>query len=243
MPDENKPETYEELDAAITAAVGGTPDAAPPAEPQMLEVKLATGQVYKGKTEKEVIDQLVKAQEHASMTIHEKDQQLKQVLSQMSTQRSAPATENAGFDQAKYFKLMEQNALEAADYLDSFRPKVREAYQSVQQLKQGGELTAFLNTCQDFPSTDPSAISAMKARMNAEGREPTADNLELVYGRLTREGVIKPAPKQSSSEQIPAPAPVLGGHSASSAPDPFAELERMSMAELEKVYRRKGLIQ
>jgi hypothetical protein len=247
MADEVKqPETYEEINAAIDAAVGGKPESEP--EPQMLEFKTVTGQVYKGRTEREVIDQLVKAQEHASMTIHQMREERRLADAQMASQRAAqqvPASIESGdlVDKPKFYKMLEEAPGQGIRYAVMQIPEIKEAFQALQQLKQGQELTTFLNNCSDFPATDQSAISAMRDRLQQEGRAPTADNLELVYARLSREGVIKPVPKAPAQEPRHAPAPVLGGMSSGQSPDPFAELERMSSADMEKLYRRKGLIQ
>ena len=67
------PQTQEELKAALGV------QEQKPAEEQIIEVKLATGEVFKGKTQQEVIDALVKSKEEATTAIRDRERQIREL--------------------------------------------------------------------------------------------------------------------------------------------------------------------
>lgn len=128
-----------------------TPTAQPPAQPQPIEVKTTTGQVYRGNTYEEVVQQLVTAQENASRRIHELSQQVPQV-------QPKPADQ---YDPAKYYEIFAQDPLKAQQYLDSFNPNVQRAMKVAEQVEDYAISNAFQQACPDFPQGDPRAADAV----------------------------------------------------------------------------------
>jgi hypothetical protein len=233
----------DELLAAIEkesiTATGAPVVEAPPPE---IEVKLATGQVYKGKDYAEVVDKLKAAQEHASIAIRDREAQLKQLREQLSTMpqpTSQPASDK--FDKAHYYKLLEDNPIEAQDYIDGYRPNAKQAYETVTRVNRMMEVNQFLQMAKDYPNTDENA-QLLEAKVSAMGRPMTSDNMFIAYHTLRNEGAIKPIETEQASYKPPTPPPPLGGTGAQSTPDLIAQVDRMTDAELESLLRKKGLL-
>jgi hypothetical protein len=77
-------------------------------KPQEIEVKLDTGQVYKGKNEAEVIEQMKKAQESASRTIQQEKAAKEEAQRLLAERQSPPAKKEDGkFDAVQYYNLFQ----------------------------------------------------------------------------------------------------------------------------------------
>lgn len=231
----------DELSKAIDAASKtseGQP-AAPP-EPEEISYALSTGQVYKGKTEKEVIEQLIKAQEHATIAIRDREAQLKAERAQKAFAQGE-IDQSKGFEQDKFLELLAKDAREAERYKMKFMPEMQYAYQTIDRVNRMIEVNNFLNLAKDYPNTDENA-QILESRLQALGRPPTAENMFIAYHMLRNEGVIKPAPAEQETYTPPKPPPVLGGAGASSTPDAFAQIDTMTDAQLEEFLKKKGLL-
>src|SRR5438093_1205801 len=99
------------------------------------EAKLPTGQVYKGKTQTELLNAVVKAQLNSSMTIQQKETQLAETRAALEQERrerqqqqtrtrqnrndgDEPVFDKAEFNK-KYWELINSDPLAAIEYANS----------------------------------------------------------------------------------------------------------------------------
>lgn len=216
-----------------------------------LEVKLSTGQTYKGATQQELMDQLVKAQENATTFIEQqkekdaaREARLAELEAELSKSRTPPPTTQGTFSSEKYYELLGKDPLLAADYLDGARygvspEQVREVW--VGAVHNSTEAAVVLQAalfearCPDYPST-PEASDALLKQLG--DRRVSADNMELAWNELKRQGVITPKEEGTEEEkEKPRRAPRLPSGSGGSTPSinveevawtvPITDLEKM----------------
>lgn len=216
-------------DQAIQQAIESAkqPDSFP------LEVKLETGQVYRGQTPQEVLDQLVKAQTEASRTIKAQRDEMETLRSEVQSVRQrveapqAPPTADAA---QEYLLKWAQNP-EAAT-----KEKVAEAFgvtpealprlaQEMQQQIAGRKIEQaadeFSRRCPEFPQTPESSQMMRQALIERYGTNNLGfvsqdpDKLEATYHELVRQNRIQPNYMPPSGySQAPAMMPNLRGNSA-----------------------------
>lgn len=243
MPDPNQM-TDAELQTAIeqqsTTATGDP--VAPPPEPESYEYKTATGQVYKGKTKDEVIAAVLKAQENATLHIKEQHDKIKDMEAKLQTQVQPATPVNGGFQKKRYYELLEEDPLQAQDYLDGFRPQYGRVMGAVEKFEYGLQAQEFIRRVPEFEDSQENA-TALFTRLKMENRPFTADNMQLVYHTLQSEGVIKNAPAEPPRPATPNPPPVMGGASgqASELANIDAEVSGMTDAQFEDYLRKKGI--
>ena len=232
------------------AAAGGFP----------LEVKLETGQVYRGKTPQEVLDQLVAAQTEASRTIQSRTAELEQLRTEVQTlKQQTPVPQLPATDQQaklqQYYDTWARNPTEAnkmslaeiagipADEVSGIFQKMRE---TIIEAETNKAANIFLAIHPEFPSSDESAAlmrSAMVRRYGAQGyaqasRDP--DKIEATYLDLVRNGKLTPMdlPIEGQSAQH-TPIPQMRG--SSGAPNPRVDLMtgayQMPLGDLENLIR------
>ena len=256
MADKNPEEmSLEELEAAIDQETKTEADpAAKTKEPEEkeseeIEVKLETGQVYKGKTKDEIMDKLAKAETEATKAIRDRDEQIRNLTAALASKASSPTTAKAAerkmdesFDSSKYYELLQKDPLAAETYILEHNPTVQALVQKLARIDEGVETYNFQVRNQDYPATKE-ASAAIMARMEAEGRSWTADNLEIVFNTLKREGTVKPLEAKKEAEEevkTPKPPPTVRGESFQQ--EAHAQIEQLSDADLEKLLRKKGLL-
>ncbi len=224
--------------------------------PFPLEVTIpGTPTKFTGSTPQEVLDQLVNAQSHATRTIAEeraKRAELEARLVEME-RRQPPPEPNA--DQARIqerYNLWAKNPTEAtkqdlADMLgvpaDRVIDVMKEAIGSSIVNKSAGE---FIERYPDFPQTEANARmmrDGLAAKYGKSLEAATADNLEVVYHQLVREGRIQPQALPVQGLNNPTqPMPNIRGGSA--PPDAELDLRRkaytMPLNELKAVVDRLG---
>ena len=164
-----------------------------------IEVKLATGQVYKGANHQEVIDQLVKAQEHSSAKIKEQGDSIN-AMQQAQLPVAEPPKEGE-FDKTTYWNLWADDPMKAKAYQDGFDPVQRELQQSAEQTRKRGELDNFKATVGWTPT--PEEATAFASEFARSGLEATAINLEVIYGRMVRTGAIGAATPTRPRAPVP----------------------------------------
>jgi hypothetical protein len=241
--------SLEDLSKAIDAAsvtAEGKPVTAAEA-PKEFSVTTETGQVYKGKTQEEVLQQLVKAQTHATKTIAQQKRDMEELQAKLAAQVQAPtkpavvAGQRMTQEQKKqYYELLESDPVEASMYLDSFRQDYQFIYNTAQYVELARQTSQFETTHPEFPNNDPTAVEALQGRM--KDKPWNYENLVVAADSLYRDGTIKPA--QSRSEEVtlttPAPAPVLGGSGASPSFDVVDQFAKLPLDQMEKLAREKG---
>lgn len=220
-----------------------------------LEVTLETGEKYVGTTPQELLDKLVQGKTEASKAIKAERDRNAELQAQISMlQQQIPQASPSDADKQRKiqdrYKTWSENPTEAtkqdlADLLGVPVERVvdvmREAIGSSVVNKAADE---FLARCPDFPQT-PQTASLMRDELSRRyGTTPdaaSADNLELVYHQLVREGRIQPqAMAPSALMNANTPIPNLRGGSAPPNPvnDLIAQARTMPLEQLKQVLDR-----
>lgn len=214
--------------------------------PPEFEIKLATGEVFKGKDEKEVLGKLAKAKEDATYAIRDREEQIRG----LQAPPPSPASEGQKFDPQTYYNLFAQDPQAALTYQLSFlvglpaeevAPAIRYSYDVSQHAAALLETSAFHQRHPEFPGGDE-ATDLMIRKLNEKNMDWTADNLELVFSELSREGRLKPAQPQPETSHHVAPPPSFSPSAPSPSSDIISSFENLSSAEQEKLLRKWGMI-
>lgn len=209
-----------------------------------LEVKLETGQVYRGSTPQDVLNALVKAQEEASRTIKARETemgQLREKVGELEAKIPPPPQDPHKAQNEQFFAQLAEKPTEAiintfADKMgippDQLVPMLQKTIRGY-AASSGAE--EFMSRVPEYPRT-PEAGQMMKDALG--NREPTADNLELAYHQLRREGRIQPAYVPPTQIMNPnQPMPVLRGSAVppTQAMDAIAKAQTMDLNQLKQV--------
>jgi hypothetical protein len=259
MPDEPK-QTDEQLAAAVAEAAKDVASGLVRASDGTYEVKLPTGQTYRGSTPEAVVGEVVKAQVNASTRITElgaetkaKDARIAE-LQRALDERSrvaAPATEASkdGFNMDQFAKIAETDFLAALDYADAHRfgfadpsevrPAFTKTYSTAMEVADRIEIAKFHQVAEDFPGGDD-PTKALLDRLQANGDEISLKNLLFAYDECKRSGQIKPlSAEEVNSERRP--APTLSGRPSGTAPtDTVSEFEKLPVEKMREVLRAQG---
>ncbi len=209
-------------------------------------------QVFKG-TPQELLDQFVKAQTNATQTIkseRQEKEQLRQELANMRAQQVQPPPPPGAKNNDEYFKTWAENPNQAlkrqlAEEFGLPEDKV------IPMLKRGLETSVvnaaaeeFISRCQDFPQSPQSAElmrNKVAQRFGVTADAANADNLELAYHELVREGKLVP-------NQIPTsglmnqnqPLPNLRGGSVPASPvtDVMAQFGKMTADQMKEAIEK-----
>lgn len=170
-----------------------------------LEVAIpGTPQVFKGTTPQEVLDQLVRAQAEATATIRQAREEAatyKTQVEELKTKIPPPPVDATEAERQKYYQTWSQDPDEAmrlslAKVIGVSPDKVADV---LKRAIEGGVVNTaadeFLARCPDFPQTPQNAAlikQTLAERYGTSMEAATADNLELVYHQLRREGKIVP---------------------------------------------------
>jgi hypothetical protein len=249
MPEELKPlegqipQTAEELDAQIKAELDKStePD-------KLIEIKLSTGEVYKGKTEAEVIEALKKGKEEATVTIRDRERQIKELR-----EKDAPLTPAKGevFDKTKYYELMSEDPMGAFHYQMAYVMGVdpahagealRYAYQTAQAVDARLQNALFREKYPSAPYGDDFADTMMN-HMTDSRRAWTAENLGMTYLELKEEGKVKESKQDAPvPAEGDAPPPNPGKSSSGVSSDTMSQIEKMSTNDLEAYLKKLGVL-
>lgn len=198
--------TPEQIAERIAAQV------APQQQPEPLErdftVQLDTGQVYRGKTKDELIQELKKAQEHSSRRIHELSKQ------PATPQQAQQAVQNPTFDQQKYYQMLAENPVGANSYLLQFTPEAQQLREQMEQISQfntvmqeQAAVNQFKAETADFP-VDSDTANKFEDVWKQYNLPITTANLKLVHAYCLRENVYKPYQAQPQSPLVPQQQPL-----------------------------------
>lgn len=243
-------ELRRELEALKSKEVGGT------SVPTPLEIKLATGQVVKG-TPDEALKTLTKMVEDNSAAVRQREAETRELRELLVKQRQQTSGEPVAFDPKQYFEIWERNPQDALLYQlqalfgfetpQEVQGTLQEMYNSSQEWRDAREIGLFYGRCPDYLPTNENA-EILLTRLNEQGREPTADNYEMVFRQLTAEGRLKPASVPGATGEGAAqsppttPPPQIGVGAGEVSPDWIRQFESLSTADQEKLLREKGLL-
>ena len=240
--------------AAVIKDVTQTPGDFP------LEVSIPDSpQKFTAKTPQEMLDKLVAAQTEATRTIASERSQRAALEGQVNELKSRiPAPPDAAAADAELqeqFNRWAKNPTEATRHdlakllgvaPDRVVDVMKEAIGNSVVNKAADE---FLVRCPDFPQTPQTAAlikNALAARYGSTMEAATADNLEIVYHQLVREGQIQPqSPPPTGLINANIPIPNLRGPSA--PPNPVNDIMRqaytMPLEQLKEVIDRLSAAQ
>lgn len=244
----------------------GTPAADPTAQIQQaidqvvskpagmpLEINLATGEVYKASTPEELLTKLASSKEEATRTIRARESEMAELRSKIAdleTKIPAPQPSLDETKRAKYYDTWANDPDEAtrqqlASLLGIPKDRVidvmKAAITSSVVSKAADE---FVMRCPDYPNSQQSAEimkDALARRFGQTIESASADNMEIVYHQLVRDGMLNPQPMPVTGITQPnTPLPNLRGGSAPPNPvtDIMATAQSMPLDQLKAVIDR-----
>ena len=219
------PATPEPNAAEVQQAIDQVASTAALADPKVpIEVKLKTGQVYRG-LPNEVLNTLVHSQEEASRTIKQQKDELARVQQELQQVRQAqqqaaqPPVREDVYDANTYYEKFQKDPLEAQQYLDRFDPTKQAIHQTLENLNRKAELERFQNTVGFYPNDAERAAFANE--FVASKLEPNAANYELVYWRMANTGKISAKPVTGVDAFAPPPPVLRSSAAAAPSAQPF----------------------
>lgn len=241
------------------------------ATPTPYELTLADGSVIKAANQDEAIKVMAKMKVDTANALREqreKAEQLQQQNASLTAQiNAAPKPQPAkpqdknGFDNDRYWTLLNTEPMEAQNYLDAHRfgiedPKLvpqqfNQMRQEVSEMRQQTIAAQFYqHHAEDFPP-EPQAVRSVSQRFQelvGQGFPANALTLDYGYKQLVEEGTIKPLEKKptatttTTTENTESANPALTG--AGGAPPADSELDKfaqMNATEMEAYLRSKGM--
>lgn len=215
------------------------------------EVRLETGQVYKG-TPSQIQEALKKAQEEASRTLTKRNEELESLRAQLAQRPEVkveePTNKNAYFEQwakdpskATIMALAQEMGIDPEEY-------VRITKANLENSSVNNASAEFTRRRPDFPN-DAASSAVLKRHLQGvtqrfgikSAAALTADHLELAFQDAIRAGDITPQQVMVSDvSQINTPLPNLRGTSAPPTPETqlLATAASMPLLQLEAMIKR-----
>ena len=224
-----------------------------PAQP--IEISLETGQVYRAATPQEALEKLAAAQTEATKAIRLRESEnaeLRTKLAQLEQQIPKPQANPNDAKTTQYYEDWAKNPTKAnLDLLanglglpaDQLVPVLRNVIESATARTAADE---FVNRYPSFEG-NPTNVQLLRDRVQQRFGQnlgaATADNLELAYQSLVREGKIVPGQQAYAGVDSPTiPIPNIRGGSA--PPNPELEImqqaQTMPLDKLAEVIKRLG---
>lgn len=221
----------------VQSAIDAVASRAALADPNIpIEVKLKTGQIYKGMP-RDVIDALARSHEANS----EYSQQLKAEqarmaaeLNELKRQQATPPAREDEYTDEQYYKLFQESPRKAQEYLDRFDPVKQEMVNTLDAVKKRGELERFQSSVGFFPADNEKVAFANE--FVASGLEPNSANYELVYWRMQNSGKLNP-PAITGMDRTPPPPPNFRGGNGTGPQQSFdtAQFENLPKEQMRQV--------
>lgn len=225
-----------------------------------IELKLADGAVIKAATAEEALKIAAKMYEDTKNYAKDEKAQREAMEARIASiearaaEASKPKLQAGQFDNERYFKLLNEDPVSAANYLDAHRFGVQDPsqvpgmFQGMQTdlsvMKQEAMAAKFMQQhAKDFPQNAESARelrTTFESYLNA-GYPATVETLNLAYSNAINEGRIKPMEEKAEEEPV-TPNPSLSGSGSSADAAEINKVEQMSDADLEKYLKEKGLL-
>lgn len=215
------------------------------------EFTLGDGTVVKATSWEEAFNKVADMKTNTAAALRDRERQieeLRQSTQQVQQQQIAPDA-TSGFDQKRYWELMNADPLQAQQYMDAARFGVspeqipslyKEVFNASQYSADTFEINQFLQNNPDFPGT-PEATDIVVDTCAKENRPLTKENLEYVYLRSVRDGLIEPAGEEAATPWAP-PALRGGGQTNKSQDDIMQLINNTPDDKIDEVYRRLGLL-
>ena len=171
-----------------------------------LEVTLETGERYTGATPQELLDKLVAGKTEASKAIKAERDRNAELTAQVAMLQQQIPVRTPSQDE-KQAKIQEYYNVWAKDPTEATKQNLAELLgvpaENVVEVMKDAIGSSFVNRaadeftmrCPDFPQTPQNAVlmrDALAAKYGKTIQAATADNLEIVYHQLVRDGRIQP---------------------------------------------------
>jgi len=227
--------------------------------PEQIEIVTETGARFVGATNEEVIEKMKSSIEEAGRTLKERKDEI-ETLRAAERERAAPpvSTPKNGFDVQSYYKgftvepgkanvelMAHELGYESADeFRRVFNPeRVRAADTMLAQVQGNMAIAEFHRRIGERYPDSTDVAELMSGRMETDKRPLTADNLEITFNSLVREGKVKanPADAGGGRETAPPNTPTGGGGPKTLAMPSEPELLAMSDEEFAKQKAKYGL--
>ena len=221
-----------------------------------IELKLENGNVIKAENAEEALKVAAKMIEDNSRAYRETKSSLDSVQSQMQSlqqqieQQRKPADMNA-FQKDEYYKLLNDDPIEAQNYLDAHRfgisnpsqvpQRFNEMYEKISVLDGQTLAASFTNNHPEFPS-DPEAAKALTDRIKVlqlQGHPTDMHTMDIAWNQLVNEGTVKPIETQQQQDELP-PSP--GGTGAVISDSDLQKIDTMDTKQLEAYLKSKGML-
>lgn len=228
-------------------------DVQAPAAP--IEISLETGQVYRGSTPQELLENLAKAQTEATkaMRVRESENaELRTKITQLEQRIPKPEPTPTDAKVTQYYQDWAKDPTKANLQLlaeglglpsDQLVPVLRNVIESATARSAADE---FVNRYPGFEG-NPQNVQMLRDRVQQKFGQTlgaaTADNLELSYQSLVREGKITPGQQPISGiDNQNIPIPNLRGGSAPVDPqlEIMQQAQTMPLDKLAEVIKRLG---
>lgn len=231
---------------------------------QGFEFKLADGSVVKAENVEEAFKTVAKMKEDTSSALKEErtkredmEQRLTALQAEVQQRNQAPAREENGFNRDHYFRLVGEDPMAAANYLDASRFGISDPSQvpgyfqgvaaKVTNLEQQTLAASFVNSHADFPGGVDNANILTKevVRLSQAGHPVNMDTIDLAWRNCVENEQIIPIEQQQEQED---PNPSLGGGGAGILDAETTRIEadvmsgKMSMLDFEKYLKSKGAL-
>lgn len=223
-----------------------------------VELTLKTGEVIKAANYEEALKIAVGMAENTKDVYREektKREALEAQVASLSSQVQSlnkPPIQDGKFDRDRYYKLLNEDPIQAQNYLDGQRFGIdpsrvptyfQEMNQTISEVRQNMVAGQFLaQHAEDFPPDAAPLLTKKTEELLAQGIPYTVDTVNLAYSQLVASGQVKPnKPAERREEEQPNPSLVGGGGDAMISPDEDAKMARMTMEELTAYMRSKGV--
>jgi len=208
------------------------------------EFKLGDGTVVKAANWEEAFQKVAQMKVDTATALRDREEQIR------TLQAPPPPveTQKEGFDQKKYWELANVDPRAATRYAlasdlgvdpeqlpQMFNEMRNVSVQSADQM----EINRFMQNNPDYPGTLEVSSLLMDILAN-ENRPLNSENLEYVYLRAVRDGLIEPIGEAGQQPFIP--PSVQGGVSHSGGPVTMSQLNSLTDEQYEDFLRKTGLL-
>lgn len=223
-------------------------------EQKPIELTLGDGTVVKGKDYDEALKNLAKMKEDTANALKAERERRELLENQFAQTQAevealkAPKHKDGEFDKGRYYQLLNDDPIEAQNYLDVFRfgtpdpvGRFDEIGQKVDSLYQQNLTASFWAQHPEFPG-GKEAARAMTSRVQEliqNGHPLVGETMELAYSQLVREETIKPV-EQKTEDERPNPSLSAGSGGGPNIIDD-AKIQNMNDEQLKAYMRSVGV--
>jgi hypothetical protein len=229
------------------------------------EFKFADGNVVKAENVEEAFKTVAKMKEDTTAALKAERTHREEIEAQVNALRAEVAQRNqppppaeGQFNRDHYFRLVGEDPVAAANYLDAARYGIadpqqvpgyfQDTFQKVTRLEYSTLAADFTNAHPEFPGglDNSQTLTKEVIRLHQAGHPVSMETMDLAWRNCVDNDQIKPLEPPQEPEE---PNPSLGGSGAGTVDAEASRIEadlnsgKMSMTEFEKYLRSKGALQ